>query len=749
MSIAQTRINGYPTLGSSPVRWTYKEGVRPHVELIDVSPDVASTLKAQAGKPMVLRFTVNGITRQIENLWMIGLVPSDNPQIIRVQLADRRWMLPYFHYLRRFNMRRNIGYKRVGDLMQPVIMPVVPDVWYWKWSLKDPDKKPPEGKWQPHEALENVLQAIEASEKEYSKRAGGYEIRKEVKATEKKLSMENFVIDDSGDACLLRLLALFPQAGIYVNDLGKYVVYSKANGGEAAVIKQLGPEIVGGGHAMLVTHEFERPKEIEVRFSMEVEVRHDFIQSTTGTTSELKDVRRLRNMIAVPDYALTMGGTTVVQGTWVDLEAILTAWGTPPGVGGDRITHDILEKAALPYLDLWAALQLVGLREPDRDWVARVGALQRCWRRIYGINPNIMDRTLQVKGYRVGLVDVANGTNGPAQAWCDHSFIGTQRSFFKSVQNNATLEPFMNVTGYPAGGQVPGISAPPGALSFTNQSKPAPAEVRVEDGDQGIVIVDFKADQNHMFEAALPGKIVRADGGAFGPTDSIKNPGGDSPIGFDMVTGANQVPKLSGDFKLALIVTHVPASPNDERQLFSVTVKPDDIKELLPTGLSKTISNAKGPKWVVRVRAGADSARAIIRWDDSKAVEIEKIFGIGPPQQPGEKPPKPNFDGLVLNALPQNKIQADQAASLNEIANAIAASIYARFGDRIEGQATGHLHSGIAIDGWMDEITVQVDQKGVGTAMIKLAQEPTPTDFRALLDSGTRAILDRIPHPGK
>lgn len=739
-------LGGFPLLGSRPIQWSLIEGVRPYEESFDLSPADARALQARGNKPVSLVINVNGIRREITNLWVLNVMGGDNPQIMRAKVSDRRWMLPYFHFLRRFNMRRNVGYKRVGDNAQPILNQVVADVWYWKWSLKDPNGKAPTAKWQPSDVLDNVLNAI-AEEERKSGPSPGYVISQDIKKTDRKLSVENFSLDDSGEACLMRALALIPEAGVYVNDAGQYVIYSKINGGEAAKLKALGPEIIGGGHATIVTNELTCPREVEVRFSMEIEVRHDYIETSTSDAVGT-DKRQMRNVLVVPDWEVTIDGDTAVQGTYADFDKVLACpqWASPPGIGGQQVTQAVLQKAALPYVDLWAALQLTGLRSPDQDWAARVGALQQHWRRTFQLAPAWVERSLQIKGYRVGLVDVVTGTNGPAQAFCDHSFIGTQRSMFKQVIGKQTLEPFINIDGYPEGGQVPGVTAPDGALSLTPTSKAAPAIVSVWDSDQGIVHVDFQSDKNHMFEAALPGQIVRDDGQPYGPTLDGSNPRR-APIAFDIVCSRGQVPKLSADYKLAMILTHVPASPNDERQLYSVVMKPEDVKELLPPSANTAIKKAKGPRWVVRVRAGNDSARALVRWSDARAVDIEKLFGVDGPPTKGVKPTPPNLEGLILNAAPQNAIDNQQAASLTEIARAIAASVFARFTDRFEGNATGHLHSTLTLDGWMQQLTLQLSQKGEGTLSIGLADQIQPRDYRSLLDSGTRAILDRIPHP--
>jgi hypothetical protein len=306
------------------------------------------------------------------------------------------------------------------------------------------------------------------------------------------------------------------------------------------------------------------------------------------------------------------------------------------------------------------------------------------------------------------------------------------------------LEYAINVPGYPTGAQVPGQSAPAGALSFDTEIKAATAVVSVIDPDQGIIRVELGPDKNHMYEAALPGLIVRADGSVYVPTADARNPR-KGAVTFDSVVTRGQVPKLSGSWKMCTIVTIIPAAPNDERQLFSIKIQPKDVQDLLPQQARDSLKNCFGPTWQVRVGPGLDGARAIVRWSDGRAPDIEAVLGLSDAV--------PDLEGLVLNAKNAvNTADGLQAASLNEIARAIAAAIYARFTDHLEGSATGTLMPNSPVfpfGGWMEERVDKVGTKGEVQTEIKMSKDRVDFNLMAYLDNSTRALLMRQPHPDK
>ena len=86
------------------------------------------------------------------------------------------------------------------------------------------------------------------------------------------------------------------------------------------------------------------------------------------------------------------------------------------------------------------------------------------------------------------------------------------------------------------------------------------------DAEQGVIAVRFQSDKTRVYEMVLPGLIVDQNEQPLGPTADAQNPL-IRPVSFDAVSNSNQVPKLSQKWNLAVILTAVPAAPNDERQL--------------------------------------------------------------------------------------------------------------------------------------------------------------------------------------
>ena len=128
---ANATLGGFPLLASAPVGWTFSEGTHWHEETFDMHPADAKALMNKASTPTELVIDDKERKLTVKYIWAINEIPGDNPAIARVRVVDRRFWLPYYNFLGRFNMRRNVGFQRVGDNATPQLNPVVPDVWYW------------------------------------------------------------------------------------------------------------------------------------------------------------------------------------------------------------------------------------------------------------------------------------------------------------------------------------------------------------------------------------------------------------------------------------------------------------------------------------------------------------------------------------------------------------------------------------------------------------------------------------------
>ncbi len=161
MTIAS--IDDVPLINSGAIRWALRDGVRPVVETFSVTPAGATALRAVAPGPVTLRLDVGEDGRAVEfsELYIVGFPPGPNPHVEAVEVADRRWMWPSSHILRRFNMRRRIGSRRVTEPNLPSqLQPVTPELQYKRFSLLVPEAGF-NGRWKGvRDAFQDVLQEV-------------------------------------------------------------------------------------------------------------------------------------------------------------------------------------------------------------------------------------------------------------------------------------------------------------------------------------------------------------------------------------------------------------------------------------------------------------------------------------------------------------------------------------------------------------------------------------------------------------
>lgn len=710
-------INEFPVLSSRTVSWSLRSGVQPVMESFDVRPEDAKQLLSVIKSPVTLKIEGDGNRNQtIKNLWVVSEAPANDPFLRTIVLSDRRWFWPYALVVKRYNMRRAIGHKRapspIAELGQ-----VVPEVQFIKWTMKNPSGAAPESLWKATEIIEDVLLSVFKSEQDFW--GGSPEIIYErgMELHNRTLSLENIEIDDNGDSAINRALSYIPESSIYLDTNGDVFVYSKTSGLESAEVDRAGPEFVGSGQIKLIANDITLPKKIRVWFTREVEVRHDFNEvAEGGSVTRLEDgdpenpSREMANVLPVPDFTLTSNGISYPQGAWIWIEDALTAWGTPPGIGGTRLGHDLIQKMMVPFMDIASAMQLTGARDVDNDWASRINAIEANYRRRFRINKLWVDRTLSIRDYRVSTVDVQSGARGKAEYYSDYAKLYSTRSIFKNRAAGHPSQYAVNITGYPSSGNI------------DSTTKPVPAEVSVDDEEQGILSVSFLSDPARVYHQFLPSKIENMPGGDL---DTLN-------VSFTDLVDGETIPKLESAHKSFVILTEVPLAPNNLQQLHAVEVNVSDVTDTLPR-----LTNQKGlgPTMNVRVRAGLVTAK--FRWDDSRSEDIERMFG----SNGGIQDDAIGFaSDLLINGDP---VIGNKEASINEIAKAVATSIWATYINRREGVATYDFKPEIRPAGWLDEVTWEVDNRGIMSTRLNLPEQIKQIDFVSFLSSSARAILFR------
>lgn len=719
-------LGGKALLGSSAVQWVYQEGTKPVIDTFDMVPSDA--LQVATPAPVELRIVpLLGNPVVVKNLSVLNVAPGDSPFISKVTVADRRWRWSLFHLVRRFNIRRHIGVKRIiANDQIAVNFDRAPQVAYWEWS-KNPTTKQP---WTARDALEDVLKAIQDKEKKAGLTTFTYVIDERIGAKLRNLPFEEVVLDDSADQALDRLLHYFPETRLRIDRDGNVVIFSKASGGEDEVIKAMLPEIQERGHVDLVKNNLIRPKEIHVLFTREVELRFDFLETSGTTVTDMGNERLMENVAPIPDYQLTVSGRVLPQGTYEEMTALFNAWGNLPLVGGSvPLTHLLVQRAFVPQMDLWAAMGMAGDLPDERgdlkNWTGRIAAIQNNYRRTFRLNRLWMDRILSMRAYRLSTIDPQSGQRGPATAHGDYSVMYTQRSIWRNSAQGKPLDYCINHSAYPTGsGTIPPLDS---------TSEASPAIVSIPDHDQGIIHVDYVIDPNRVYEMILPSQIVAGSMPTANIAQRARN------ISFDAIIRNTNPPRLSPSFKLAIVISVIPASPNTEQQLHKIVVKPDEISDLLPNVQRAALNDCQGPPMEIRIGANVEVAR--VQWLDSRKADIEKIFGL-PVGVKGD----PDLTGLVINEG-TNKTDLATGASLNAIARAKAAAIYGSLVDRYEGTMTGHMNGKVDANGWIDQVIHRLEPSGDTVTSIAMAETPPQFDLMSFLDSNARQAILRLVQP--
>ncbi len=720
-------IHDVPILVTKEHTWTLKEGVFPTIESFNISPAGHRRLENIAPGPVDLRMD----DKYFRDLFILDFPEGPNPFVHSVRLADRRFWWPYAHVTRRFNIRRRIGVKRIRQMHLPdVLQPVTEDLFFKRFSLHNPDLGFA-GRWKPLAAILDVFSEVLRTEKERF----GTSVRILASKEFETIPIENLEIDDPGESAIARLLNYFPDARVMIDAMGNVKIYGRADGRDTEMVQRTGAELINAGHVEIVKESRIRPREIHVLFTREIELRMDYRSSGVGpavdqgSTADHVAPRAqagkgilLENVLPLPDFELTVADIQHVTGEWVVInDDLMTAWGNPPGAL--QLTDIRIRRGMIPGVQLWNRLNRFGVFDPKANWPARLSALQQHWRRTYRVHEKVMDRIVSLKAYRVGTVNRATAQRAPPAAFGDWTAWPTVKYIYDGNHENTSL-------------MLPNSSFENKTFDITFRTRGMPAAVSVVDEDQGIIQLDFRIDPWGREIAILPGLLENIPSGDVAAAKR-KN------LAVNAV-GTGEAMQFDADYLMSVIMTVQPGAPNSDEQLHRIIVKPENVMQLLPTAARFNPSDALGPSMEVRVGPGVETAR--FAWSDANA-EALLSAGLGFRQR---DVPAPDISALIVNADQQGPIwEARLGASINAIAQAEAARIWATFADRYHGNMSGgNIRLDVEPAGALAEVTFTVSTKGVLSTDLKLPGSLEPIDFLAFVNDSTRAILTRVVMPG-
>lgn len=738
MKTPKATLGGFPLLRSQTVAWTHTAGVRPDIHSFSMPAASAAAILKDQDKPVDLLISFGSSVVNVRNLYVLHAAPSDNPHVARVVVADRRWMWGHRAIKRDYNVRREAGVRRSTVQGAPEVEVTSPDVRYWPWSLRSgllPNSPPVT--WKVSDIVKDIVEnALTIERDRFGVAIGAEYFVDGGKEETDNVEVENFSIPgDGADSAISRLLSMVPALGITVNDSGAVIVFRKDKKSKNAkdATFGMGPPVDGGGILIDLNNRLLRPERILVRMDREVEIRLDSIEEPISgqTFAEPNlDARGMQNVGQVTDQYISLRSKRYPQGTWMSFRELVPLFEER---AGKRLNDEDIRRALVPFgPDLWQKLVVSSLANPNVEWGARIAMIEKCYRRTYKIHDKYLTRLRSFRPYRVSTVNQSTGGRAEASVYSDYATIPSMRGQTLGLIHDKPAGWVEETTGL-------GVAD---TVAFTNfygwaariaDAKPAPAFVRVLDHDQGIILIDYQTSIMGLDKSVLPSVVTP------NPTLDIRQVGtGKHILSTDSVTSENknaEHPALSERSRVTVILTAVPASPNDNRSLHTVQVTPSMVEAWMGNGGS--LGECLGP--TMEIYVGPNVATAKIMWNDDRVSDIDMCFGIG-----GGIDGNPNLQGLVLNDAESTE---ETGASVQGTALAVAQQIYMTLIDRPLGQQEGALTPSQKVEGWKEKVTHSLRGDGKLRTGISFPERLPRLNLSEYLDSNTRRAMLKLAQP--
>jgi hypothetical protein len=710
------------------------EGARANTQIFSLRPKDAKYLLDNAKNgPVTLEISYKSRQVKIENLYVLQAAPQDNPHVAKVVVADRRVWWGHRIIRRDYNVRRNDGVIRfVNQLAPQETATTTPIVRYWPWSLFFAVNNSYKA-WKVSDMFRDILEDVLTVEKEKF----GVSLETEYftdggKDKTDQVELENQTyVGDGGEAALERLKSTSPAVGIKLKPDGTVVVFRKDIGDQTAseATWGMGPPIDGGGVLIDMSNAMLRPGKIIIRMEREVEIRLDSIEESQNNGQTVADPdlehRGMWNVGQVTDPFLLLTGDKYPQGTWMTMRDLVRLF---PSRAGMKLTERHIREALVPFgPDLWQLLVNSSLSNPNVEWGARISMIQNCYRRVFQVHWKYLSRIRSLRDYRISTVNQSTGARAPASVYSDYATMPSMRGATQGLVFNQ-----------PERGLEEETLVAADTVAFTNfkcwaplikDAKPAPAFVRILDADQGIILIDYQLDLMGMAMSVMPGLITP------NPTLDIRY---QDMLAHVLTTdsvvegGENaEHPALSDTYRLSVIMSAVPAAPNDNRKLHSIEITPAMVEQKYGV----KVGACNGPTMEIYIGPNVNTAK--IAWQDDRADDIDRCFGLGSKAEP-------NLEGLIINAAESNAVVG---ASIQGTALAAAAQIYSSLIDRPEGQQEGLLTGAQEISGWKDKVVHSLSGAGKLRTGISFPGRIPRLNISEWMDSNMRRAILQLAQP--
>lgn len=685
---AKVTLGGEVLAGTGGVVWQFTTGVAPYRATFSVHKRRWPQLGRRMGKPLDLVYKDSrGVTTTIKDVYILHKVPSDKPSLVSFVVADRRWKWSYQIVHRDYNIKRKTGDKDIFEADLPLQLATTVDAYdYLRYSLTEDGER-----WTAKQAVEDLLEQIENPTKGGKWRIKSWPIKDGGNAPPSggQFTLQDVRLRDQADIALARLLAYVPGAEIYVDQEGQATVFDGADiRGALEHYNKLPPYTWNGQKAEWVDLKQVRPRVVTVYYPREVELvcdyEDDLSEQTRARNIDQKNLPFLENVLPTPDpiteiieWDPEVGSyipKTVPAGTWVEMSAWLEAMELDRQKTGypksSPWTFDTIRRA---WIEGDLEEQLGG--KPDQDMAlhaniqARIHALRQHFRQTFRLNRRYMERIAAIRNVRASMLDPVTGQRAPSLVWGHYTVHPVELKRASPREKDGTRNGIFRVLDHLQESE----SSEGVALIDT---PPSPARVEIRDSDLGIIRVEFAPDPYGSDGRAWPFKTVR-----IGDEETVEEGTHDlslqdeEPIGVGtrVENGSNEL-GMAAVMKLRLILTIVPASPNNANLYHYVDVSAKDVDSMFRTEFG--IDLGVGPPLELLVSPTEATAR--LAWKDDAAAQatVREMLGLDVDD--------PNTAGIVENNTP-GFVLVNERRELQGHAVSFAAEMMAGFADSLQG----------------------------------------------------------------
>lgn len=666
--------------------WEFASGINPVDRVYTVSAARAARINALLGKPQTLDTSSPGRPSSTwQMIFPLEIKAGRDPHRKTVRLADRRWLWPKEWVAITMNKRRATGdtFRVGGDRIENTIL--VDELRYAKYSLFPPAE--PTARWTAKQAIEYVLTA-ELNTPVFFKDDPVIEV-----------DIQDLILDDPGHDAVARILAYLPGMDLYINREGTAVIYDTATGFERQILEAAPPRQTGGGQVEVVDKRALRPSKVVVLFTPEIEQRFNYTERASGVTqTNQDDTPVLQAVMLSPDVTTTLAdGTVVTRGSIAKQQDLFNAWGSF-GFFNKPVSFEALRRHATQFgggsfMQAWGNNPL---KPTDPVNTARASVALRSWRRFFQIERFWISRLESVRAYRASILSVDRGIYAPSEIFADW----TRRPSYYGYQagNDANDNQGWAVRGYPQD-------------ELLDSARAAPAKVTVADDGSGLIEIEptldfFGLTDQQWFGFPEEGLIPSTDAG------KAKAQGRALFRHWGLM-------RFEAGWKMAIVLTVVPGSPNTKERFFQVEVTPDQI--------ATDVGQSEGPVVFARVFPGVMTARFGWRDDQSTAIE-DAVRGIGS---------YADIDDLLLNR-----------SWVTDVARATAARVYESLRDRPIGSMSVDWSPEIEPIGSLSSVEHVMSGGQLVTRANFTAVQQLTDIWRFLNTSTRRAILMTLNNQG-